>query len=680
MGIERMEHVAVLVPAAEKDGFLRWLYRRRALHIMPFIETPSEWASRFAAVGESVAVADDNCAHLASAAAILKDYRADKGGFLESLFPVKVIATKDEVRHAVSEIVPVDLLGQAQTIASRIESARETRAEYAALRERLKDLDFLTVPPSRLEGLKHLCVRVVIAAGQQARAFVSDDRMAGEVAAVAVRSTDKTATYVLYAPKANDDVLAAIVTDYGLRDIWLPDIHDSVEAEMARLAKAGADSAAEEVVALEEARAFAARWARRVDLAAAWWDSERQRIRRQADSAASPNVFAARGYVRACDMKPFAEDLAAAFPSASFMAVPAPEGEEPPVSVRWNAVLRPVGLLVRMFGLPMYRSIDPTIYLALSFLVFFGICFGDVLYGLMLIGLSWYLMRRYAAQPHLRAFFMLFLYAGISTVLFGVAMGSWASDLPKYFGETNPVERLRQKLTLLDPLAKPVVAFGISIAIGVVNQLYGIFVRFVRDARRGDWASGIYDGLFWIAYLVSLMTVAMTGLGGMMPQALKPALVVLALSALGLVLTQGRDQKGFMARMIYGVISLYGITGNYGTTSFIGDVVSYSRLLALALTTSVVGMTFNIIGGLVKGDSTWSLVLFLVIVIGGHVFNFTVSILGAFVHSARLILLEWFGRFYESGGTPFRPFGFSSDAVEVVGGKADVEAAAAGGD
>jgi V/A-type H+-transporting ATPase subunit I len=319
-----------------------------------------------------------------------------------------------------------------------------------------------------------------------------------------------------------------------------------------------------------------------------------------------------------------------------------------------------------MFGLPSYRGIDPTTFLTLTFLIFFGICYGDLLYGIMLVGVAAWLKKKFRGQRGLTEFFRLFTYAGVSTMIFGVLMGSWAADLTKYFGEGNPVDVIRTKLTLLDPLAKPVVALGIAVGIGIVNQFYGIFMRFLRDFRRGDVASSVYDGIFWLTYLGSLLTLSI----GLVASAPKPLLLVsggiFLFSAIGLVLTQGREEKSWPARIFTGIISLYGIMGTYGTTAFLGDVISYSRLMALGLTTSVVGMSFNIIGGMVKDVPYVGWVFFFLVVVFGHIFNFTMSIMSAFVHSARLILLEWFGRFYEGGGVPFRPFGFQSVRLDLT--------------
>jgi V/A-type H+-transporting ATPase subunit I len=271
----------------------------------------------------------------------------------------------------------------------------------------------------------------------------------------------------------------------------------------------------------------------------------------------------------------------------------------------------------------------------------------------------------------------------VSTVIFGVLTGSWAADIykPEYLGQNNILQRFVEKTTILDMMAKPVIALVISLVIGVVNQLYGIVVRIIQDMRQRNWRGALFDGVFWLVYLVGLLLFALSALSGIGGSALKYASLTAVIGGgIGLILTQGRDQGSLAGRFIFGVVSLYGIVGGYGTVSFIGDVLSYSRLLALGLTTAIVGMSFNIIATLIP-QIICSLFPFLSpvvkfpvvagaiivsVMVFGHLFNFILSILSAFVHSGRLILLEWFGRFYQGGGEWFQPHGFTSDTVEIV--------------
>jgi V/A-type H+-transporting ATPase subunit I len=143
-------------------------------------------------------------------------------------------------------------------------------------------------------------------------------------------------------------------------------------------------------------------------------------------------------------------------------------------------------------------------------------------------------------------------------------------------------------------------------------------------------------------------------------------LVLAGIGGVGLVLTQGRKEKGIVAKGVTGLVSLYGVLGTYGVTAFIGDTLSYSRLLALGLTTSIVAMAFNEIASGFKAWGAVGLVLFALFALAGHTFNFAVSILSAFVHSARLIFLEFFGRFYEGGAKRFAPLGFNSLRIELI--------------
>ena len=141
-----------------------------------------------------------------------------------------------------------------------------------------------------------------------------------------------------------------------------------------------------------------------------------------------------------------------------------------------------------------------------------------------------------------------------------------------------------------------------------------------------------------------------------------------------LLLGGARQAKG-PAKLLTALVNLYGIQSSYGVGSFLGDVLSYSRLLALGLTTASLASAFNMIAGLVRFPSAGVVIDTLVrvtlggvILLVGHLLNYFMGAMGAFIHSARLILLEFFGRFYEGGAPRFHRFGFSSEVVKVVEG------------
>jgi V/A-type H+-transporting ATPase subunit I len=399
-----------------------------------------------------------------------------------------------------------------------------------------------------------------------------------------------------------------------------------------------------------------------------WWEAKRGVLRAQERSPGMKRLSVVLGYVRARDAERIAAALAKDFPEAGVTLDEPTLEEQVPVELRTNRFFAPAQFLTGMFGVPSYRGFDPSPFIMFNFLVFFGFCFGDVVYGLALILVSLYIARRVKAYSGLYHFFTLLAWGGVSTMIVGALTGAWASDLwqSKYLGEHNLLKKIAEPLMIGDPMAQPVIALLVALGIGVLNQFYGIVMKIYMEARRRNWAGACFDGGLWLVTLPGLLML-ITGLFSPPVPAVvsRVGLWVFVAGVTGLILTQGRKEKGIVGKAIVGLVSCYGILGSYGSTAFIGDTLSYCRLLALGLTTTIVGMCFNIIAGLARDIPYAGLVVFVLVLLVGHTFNFLISCLGAFVHSARLIFLEFFGRFYEIGGLRFEPLG-TSPRVRVI--------------
>jgi V/A-type H+-transporting ATPase subunit I len=250
----------------------------------------------------------------------------------------------------------------------------------------------------------------------------------------------------------------------------------------------------------------------------------------------------------------------------------------------------------------------------------------------------------------------------------GALTGAWAADLwdPKYLGEGNFLLKIKSTFSLIDPLDKPVVMLLVVLGIGIFNQLYGVLLKGYGLLRRGHVLDAVLDAGLWLIVLPGFLIVASKLFMPTPGWLSRLGTWMLALGGLGLMATQGRKEPTLSGKIITGIVSLYGILGSYGCMAFVGDMLSYSRLLALGLTTTIVGMSFNIIADLLRDVPYVGAILFVGMLVVGHLFNFAISILGAFVHSARLIFLEFFGRFYEPNGVPFRPLSVSTERVMVT--------------
>jgi V/A-type H+-transporting ATPase subunit I len=684
MAIERMKKLTILFPARESERLEEWLYSRSTLHVASL----EREFTRLSATADCLQLDEQEAA---GNLACVRDLRAErdsllkgKKSFIDSMLPVTAVERRDEIQAALRSI---DLTALHAEVKRRTHALREGAARRALIareRQHLMRFSFLTVPVATLQALKRMFF--IIAEGSTARMgnVARDEEAAGLLAWEVRRRHGELLTIVFAGRKREEARCADILRAHGFRILEYPDISISAEDRIEEIDREDERIRMETDKIHDELRLLLSpKVSRGLECLNGYWESEKKRAENARLMLCSERVGVARGYARAADAEDFVAQLEKAFPGVSVIAADPEPGDAVPVSIRLSRLTRPGQLLINMFGLPDYFSIDPTSYLLLVFLCFFGICFADVVYGSLLMFFSALLIRRYRQQENLREFFRLFYYCGISTVIFGILTGSWAADIysADYLGPNNPLLRFVQKTTVLDMLAKPVVALVIALIIGIVNQFYGIVMRIIKDSRQGNWKGAIYDGVLWLVYLGGLLAFALSALSGWGGNLVRRAsIAAVAGAAVGLVLTQGRDEKSFAGKIIFGVVSLYGIVGGYGTVSFIGDVLSYSRLLALGLTTYIVGMSFNIIAKLVpqivlslfpflKGVVSCPIVsgaMVVGVMVLGHLFNFFLSILSAFVHSARLMLLEWFGRFYQGGGEWFSPHGFTSDSVELV--------------
>ncbi|OPY75251.1 MAG: V-type ATP synthase subunit I [Syntrophorhabdus sp. PtaU1.Bin058] len=394
----------------------------------------------------------------------------------------------------------------------------------------------------------------------------------------------------------------------------------------------------------------------------AYWTNIRNEYIASSKGVHGKWVHILKGYIRAKDADVFTGTINREFPESMVTMEDPAQEDDVPVSISLPRLLRPIQLLTEMFGLPYYRGFDPTPFMQLNFYIFFGVCFSDVGYGLMLTVMGAYLNTKTRIYGGVNNLSRMLFYGGISSMVFGALMGSWFGDLykPEYLGQGNILSVLQQKFVVIDPMEKTVVALLAALGIGVLNQFLGIILRMYSAIRNRDIMGAFSDGVCWIATLTGLLMMVGKVFGDIPPKIFNTGLWLFIAGALGLILTQGRDIKSPFGRIMGGLVSLYGIMGSYGITAFIGDILSYCRLLALGLTTSIVAMAFNLMAGMLRDVPYVGMFLFIIILLIGHLFNFLISALGAFVHSMRLLFVEFFGRFYEGGARPFQPLGFDS--------------------
>ena len=350
-----------------------------------------------------------------------------------------------------------------------------------------------------------------------------------------------------------------------------------------------------------------------------------------------------RGWIPAVEAKGL-EEAFSDFDCAITISEPSDQ-ETPPTKLSNSKVISSMDMVTEMYSLPHYRGIDPNPLIFPFFAIFYGMMLGDIAYGIVLIVVSQIIIRKYRPKGILGNILKLATICGVTTAIWGFLSGALFGNAvtviaDQFFGVKDYI----LYVPLLDPLTDPLKILYLAVIMGAVQLFTGMCIQIYICIRDGRPLDALFDvGSWWLLF---------AGIGVFV---LKGTPVIIFAGIAALVLTQGRHKKGWLSKLFGGVASLYDITG------WLGDVLSYTRLMALMLATTVIASVVNILGSL-----PGNLIAFLVIFIFGHVFNIGINVIGSYVHTARLQYLEYFSKFYQSGGRPFRPLQYNTKYVDII--------------
>ena len=324
-----------------------------------------------------------------------------------------------------------------------------------------------------------------------------------------------------------------------------------------------------------------------------------------------------------------------------------------PVKLKNNALTNALNMVTNMYSLPAYNGVDPNPLMAPFFILFYGLMMADMGYGILMVAAALVAMKKLKPREGSLSFCQILLYCGISTFIMGALTGGLFGDLPYQLVHMfNPNSTWQGLPYLFNPLAEggaQPVLYG-AMVLGVIQLNTGMVINFIKKKRRGELASAIFEeGSLWVILLGGILYLLPTL--GVLNIPTGVGLGILIVGVVCLLFGAGREAKGF-GKVTAAVGCVYNTV-----TGWFGDVLSYSRIMALMLAGSVVGQVFNSIAAMpsAKGVTVFSILVFIVIFLIGHALNFALNLLGCFVHDLRLQCLEYFGKFYEDGGRPFNP-------------------------
>ena len=314
-----------------------------------------------------------------------------------------------------------------------------------------------------------------------------------------------------------------------------------------------------------------------------------------------------------------------------------------PVQLKNNKLTRPLNMVTEMYSLPAYGTLDPNPLMAPFFILFYGIMMAAMGYGLLMMIASVIISKKYRPKGTSGELFSLLGLCGISTFIMGALTGGFFGDFLTQLVAIVSPGTVFALPKLFDPLDDLTMILIGSMALGMVQIVTGMAISLIEKCKRKKFLDAFFEEITWWTVFIGI---ALLALG-------KGAAVLYVGCALVLLgpIVQG---KGWGK-----LTGVFGSLYNH-VTGYFGDILSYTRLMALMLAGSVIAQVFNMLAAM-----PGNVIAFIIISMLGNAMNFGLNLLGCYVHDLRLQCLEFFNKFYVDGGKPFRPMTLDTEYVDL---------------
>lgn len=544
--------------------------------------------------------------------------------------------TMDELHETVDEAAALQLIEQ-------VEALRQKRNDIQDQRQRIEDEQTtiakwraLDVDPKSLQELKLFDVRLGTIPNDENRHYWQQLKAIDDVAVEEVFANEnEIGVAVVALPGHHDNLQASLAENYFSEVAFNygqtpEETFQTLESERKQLIK-DEEAVVKDIKNMQGSKAT-------IQLAVEEFFNRSQRANAAQLSYDNQQLSLFSGWVEEAQVENLQSVLEETFDPQSVAVILEETTEqevkedEVPIKLHNASIVEPFEMITEMYSLPNYREKDPTNWVAGFYMLFFAMMMGDFGYGLLLWIGTLFAMKVMDLRKGTKRFVKFGHILSYPTMLIGLAYGS-------LFGEALP-------LGVINPTEDALVLMIISLAIGYIHIFVGLCLNIRLQLSRKDYASAYNDGIGWLSLLVAL-AIGIAGFMMSMDILITVATWLAIASAAGIILVPmfTNDNKA-----VGGVIGLYNL---YGVSSYVGDFVSYTRLMALGISGGAIAMSFNILFTILPVPVRFSAGILMIIAL--QLFNMFLSLLSAYVHSMRLVFVEFFGKFYEGGGRAFKP-------------------------
>ena len=643
MAIVKMKRLRLFGLRSNREELLRQLQHLGCVEVgEPAADlSDPQWAGLTRPDGQGLSRAREQSAAVGSALDTLKKYVPAKDGMFRKRPELTEAEFFDEAAYAAG----LETAGRINDAERRINTLRADRGKMEAQRASLAPWSALDVP---LEMTGDGTISVIfgtIPARADYAAMEGAVLSAADMASLTDAGADRELRYFLLVCHASvESACTEAMRPYGfsranLKD-WTGTAEDNIRDLNGKMAALDAEieSVKAEIAACGDRREALLRCA----------DRAAQEIAREEAKGRlldTEDAFFLEGWVPAEDESRLSAALGR---YACAWETRDPEAEEyptVPVKLKNNWLTRSLNMVTEMYSLPAYDGVDPNPLMAPFFILFYGIMMADMGYGLLMMLASVIVLKKARPKGGMHNFFMLLGLCGVSTFVMGALTAGFFGDFPAQLVKLiNPESTFEWFWPpLFTPLSNTLQILVGAMILGAVQIITGMVVSFVEKLKNGEVMDAVWEELtWWIVFAGAALAI------------LGVTNIVLIVGGVMVVVGSGWNAKGFGK-----VTAIFGSLYNH-VTGYFGDILSYSRLMALMLAGSVIAQVFNTLGA-IPGN----VIIFFIVSMAGNALNFALNLLGCYVHDLRLQCLEYFGKFYKDGGKPFRPLDINTKYVDV---------------
>ncbi|MBR4296141.1 MAG: V-type ATP synthase subunit I [Clostridia bacterium] len=635
MAVIKMKKLSVFAHRRDADALVRRLMRLRCVELKPIDDTDADECLLETYGGsEKLSDLEKQLSRTTEALSLMSKYNEAKKGLISKPISVRLDRFKTDGSYAKA----VGIVDGVIELADKKEKIKNERSRLEAL---LGSLSLWRAYELPLDFAGTKSTSVFTATLPPTLTDKRIDEALGDTAAQVIRvGGDKVASCVcVICARGEEDEAARKLSSIGMLKTQFSELHGAVSKIYSSTKKQLAAIEKDELSIEEKMREYG----KETELVQILYDAVATSIEAEKNKQSllsTEYTVVLGGWVPERDEKRVFAALSKF--ECAYEISEADEADEPPVLLKNNFFASSFEWVLGMYSYPKYGSFDPTFIMSIFYFIIFGLMFADVGYGFLLVVCCFGAILLLNPKKSMRNFLAMFGYCGISSMIMGVLFGAYFGNLPQAYSEymlgVEGATSTMQTAVLFDPLLDPMSFLILSIAVGAVHLVAGMAVQFYVLCRKGQVVDAFCDIASW------WLTFAGIGLAVAFPWGKYVAIA----GAASIVLTAGRREKKIVMKLAKGALGLY------GAVNYVSDLLSYSRILALGLAASVIAQVINTMGTM-GGPNIVGFLMMIAVFIVGHLLNLAINVLGTFVHTSRLQYIEFFGKFYEDGGKPFKP-------------------------